>query len=110
MRDNKPHPINDDTWWYHDNAGMYVVHRVNDYNGEYFQTDTFLIPWRSLETVVRNRKKKEPKVSKTFSKCPNRNRGLNFCKMQNILTDSREKLQYCQLQSCPLAPMVSFNV
>ena len=54
LRD-KPMTIDNDNWYYEENKGVCIVHRVEDSSGNYLRTDQFYIPWKKLLESIRRK-------------------------------------------------------
>lgn len=52
-----PQHTSDETWFYDDKRGLLVVHECRK-DGEFVQTDQFVIPWRAIDAAIKRRKAK----------------------------------------------------
>lgn len=55
--DMRAHHISADVWWYEVDAGIEVIHHVNDADGNYLRTDHMLIKWASLRAALKRKDK-----------------------------------------------------
>ena len=53
-----PRTIDRLNWYYEEPIGIIMVHEVRDKNGNFIQTDTFVIPWRMMRLTMKNFEKK----------------------------------------------------
>ena len=47
MLSPKPQDIDDQNWYYEEDQGIILIHRVTP-NGVFLQTDSIVIPWRMI--------------------------------------------------------------
>ena len=47
-----PQDIDKRTWYYEENAGLFVIHEIRD-GEKYIRTDQFIIPWRMVLASVK---------------------------------------------------------